>query len=240
MNAHDDPVLQAVARFLKTEFASLRAAVDDQLEQLRDELEIHGQALDQMRETLPKDGAPGPVGPAGASGERGPAGEPGAPGEPGRDGSRGEPGRDAFALDVLEHINETRRYPRGTVAQHMGGLLRAFRTTEPLAEVADVAAAGWHVIVRGIHELACEQMGPRSTLVKLALSDGATLFHKLEWPTPIYKGVWKDETEYERGDTCTYDGSVWHCNEPTRERPGTSRDWTLAVQHGRDAKGVRR
>lgn len=178
-----------------------------------------------------KDGAPG------VPGKDGSDGSPGEPGRDGRDGQEGTPGRDAFALDVLEAINEQRRYPRGTVAQHNGGLVRAFRTTEPLAEQSDMVAAGWHAIVRGVHQVQCEQVSERASLISISMSDGVQLVHRLNWPTPIYRGVWK-EGDYEPGDMCTYDGSLWHCNVPTSARPGGA-DWTLAAKHGRDAKVVR-
>lgn len=237
MNAQDDPVLTAVGRILKSELAVLRASLESQMQGLREEIEA-------VRAAQPQDGAPGEPG---AQGDPGPRGEPGEKGERGdqgppgevRHGRDGEPGRDAFELDVLEHINETRRYPRGTVAQHHGGLVRAFRTTEPLAEATDLAAAGWHVIVRGLHEVGCEQVSARQSLVTLSLSDGVQVVHALNWPTPVYRGVWR-EAEFEPGDLCTYDGSLWHCNVPTSERPGgAAPDWTLAAKRGRDAKGVR-
>jgi hypothetical protein len=52
----------------------------------------------------------------------------------------------------------------------------------------------------------------------------------------IYRGVYASADEYKRGDLVTFDGSMWHANEETRERPGKSSAWTLAVKRGRDAK----
>lgn len=52
-----------------------------------------------------------------------------------------------------------------------------------------------------------------------------------------YLGVWQKGTQYERGNFATHDGSVWHCNAATTaSRPGSSKDWTLAVKRGRDGK----
>lgn len=51
-----------------------------------------------------------------------------------------------------------------------------------------------------------------------------------------YKGVWRDGNAADVGNFYTFGGSVWHCNEPTTERPGTSAAWTLAVKRGRSAK----
>ena len=42
---------------------------------------------------------------------------------------------------------------------------------------------------------------------------------------------------YERGDTVTWAGSLWHCNEPTTTKPGNAqRAWTLCTKHGRDGR----
>ena len=49
-----------------------------------------------------------------------------------------------------------------------------------------------------------------------------------------YVGVWAVGT-YHEGNFVTYDGSIWHCNQETTQRPGSGPDWTLAVKHGRDA-----
>ncbi|MHC1547786.1 hypothetical protein [Phyllobacterium sp. K27] len=51
-----------------------------------------------------------------------------------------------------------------------------------------------------------------------------------------YHGVWQAASSYSRGALVTYDGSMWHANESTKEQPGKSKAWTLAVKAGRDAK----
>ncbi|MBZ9603959.1 hypothetical protein [Phyllobacterium chamaecytisi] len=51
-----------------------------------------------------------------------------------------------------------------------------------------------------------------------------------------YHGVWQAAQEYTRGALVTYDGSMWHANDTTREQPGKSKAWTLAVKAGRDGK----
>ncbi len=54
-----------------------------------------------------------------------------------------------------------------------------------------------------------------------------------------YHGVWQAAQEYTRGALVTYDGSMWHANDTTREQPGKSKAWTLAVKAGRDGKEAR-
>lgn len=60
----------------------------------------------------------------------------------------------------------------------------------------------------------------------------------LKWPTAIYRGVFKDGEQYERGDMATWAGSLWHCDEPTKDKPGTDA-WTLAAKKGRDGKDAK-
>ncbi|MDT7536169.1 hypothetical protein OVY48_22495 [Sphingobium sp. SA2] len=59
-------------------------------------------------------------------------------------------------------------------------------------------------------------------------------------PPMIYRGVFADGETYDPGNTATYGGSLWHCNEATKERPGdASKAWTLCVKRGRDGKDLR-
>jgi hypothetical protein len=68
---------------------------------------------------------------------------------------------------------------------------------------------------------------------------GKTLDYKVElgFPVMIYRGVFKDGQKYERGDTVTWGGSLWHCDSDTQEKPGEgSTTWTLCAKKGRDGK----
>ena len=55
-------------------------------------------------------------------------------------------------------------------------------------------------------------------------------------PHLVYKGVWQPETEYRPGHMTTFGGSLWHCNEASREKPGLGPAWTLAAKRGRDGR----
>ena len=59
-----------------------------------------------------------------------------------------------------------------------------------------------------------------------------------KWPTVIYREVFKEGTQYERGDMVTWAGSLWHCDKATTAKPGTE-DWTLAAKKGRDGKDAK-
>jgi hypothetical protein len=61
--------------------------------------------------------------------------------------------------------------------------------------------------------------------------------HELQLATMIYRGVFSETRDggYEVGDTVTFGGSLWHCNEPTSVKPGDGeKAWTLAAKRGRD------
>jgi hypothetical protein len=57
-------------------------------------------------------------------------------------------------------------------------------------------------------------------------------------PQLKYFGIWRAH-KYTEGAFVTDNGSVWHANRTTTERPGTSADWTLAVKHGREGRADR-
>lgn len=83
--------------------------------------------------------------------------------------------------------------------------------------------------------------------IELSFEAGEVRFtRELALPTMIYRGAYAEAQTYERGDTVTWGGSLWHCNggEPegewsgaTNEKPGDgSKHWTLAAKRGRDGK----
>jgi len=54
-----------------------------------------------------------------------------------------------------------------------------------------------------------------------------------------YLGAHVRGATYEKGQVVTAGGSMFHCNRTTDEAPGTSKDWTLAVKHGQDLRGLK-
>lgn len=57
-------------------------------------------------------------------------------------------------------------------------------------------------------------------------------------PAMIYRGVFKEGQTYEKGDTVTWGGCLWHCDEvETTSKPdGAEKHWTLAAKKGRDGR----
>lgn len=144
----------------------------------------------------------------------------------------GAPGRDAAQIEILPAIDLAKGYSRGTYAKHLGGLWRSYEATSGMR--------GWECIVEGIAALSIEQEGERGLKAVATLSSGATEEKTISIPAMIYRGVFAPG-EYQPGDTATWAGSLWHCDEPTTDKPGEvgSKGWRLAVKKGRDGKDGR-
>ncbi|EBG8067295.1 phage portal protein [Salmonella enterica] len=140
-------------------------------------------------------------------------------------------GRDALQLEILPCIDEKKSYARGTYATHDGGLWRTYEKSHGLH--------GWECIVDGVASTEVKQTDPRSFSVAVTRASGATEEKTFSIPTMIYKGVFNAGESYLPGDTVTWGGSLWHCDEPTADKPGEvgSKGWTLAAKRGRDARG---
>jgi len=190
------------------------------------------------------DGKDGPQGDPGKEGRDGRDGKDGASGvgtkgDTGADGRDGDAGRDAAHLDVLDGIDFTKRYQRGTYAAFRGGMIRAERATDPLMIAnGDLRASGWQVVLRGISDAAVE-LGDdlRTWSLKLDCTDGTTLTKSIRAPALLDRGVYKADERYCAGDVVTWDGSLWIAKaDGTFDKPGTSEAWRLCVKRGRDGR----
>jgi len=89
-------------------------------------------------------------------------------------------------------------------------------------------------------ELECVQAPDDPRLVTLQFRRGelVTPAGQLHFRgVPQFCGVHQAGARYEPGDLVTVQGSLWHCNAATSDRPGTgAATWTLAVKCGRDGK----
>ncbi|MCE2006762.1 phage gp6-like head-tail connector protein [Enterobacter bugandensis] len=147
--------------------------------------------------------------------------------EPGKDGADG---RDALTLEVLPFIDEEKSYPRGSYATHNGGLWRAYEKTHGMR--------GWECLVDGVAGIDIQQSEQRSFTLTVNRTSGASETKSFDVPVMIYQGVFKSGQEYLPGDTVTWGGSLWHCDEQTLDKPGESgsKGWTLAAKRGRDGR----
>lgn len=139
-------------------------------------------------------------------------------------------GRDALQIELEPCIDETKSYPRGTYATHKGGLWRSYQKTDGMR--------GWECIVDGISGINIKQDEERIFTISLEKACGLVEEKAFSIPVTIYRDVFKAGKEYEPGDTVTWAGSLWHCNETTTDKPGEpgTKGWTLAVKKGRDLR----
>ncbi|MFT1617954.1 phage gp6-like head-tail connector protein [Enterobacter kobei] len=146
---------------------------------------------------------------------------------PGKDG---EDGRDALAIEILPYIDEKKNYSRGSYATHNGGLWRAYEKTHGMR--------GWECLVDGVAGIDIQQSEQRSFTLTVNRTSGAIETKSFDVPVMIYQGVFKSGQEYLPGDTVTWGGSLWHCDEQTQDKPGEtgSKGWTLAAKRGRDGR----
>ncbi|NVP55969.1 hypothetical protein [Mycoplana rhizolycopersici] len=76
------------------------------------------------------------------------------------------------------------------------------------------------------------------TVLLAFVSNDQSFKVELGIPTMIYRGVYQDGSSYQKGDTVTWGGSLWHCDaDKTDEKPDSAeKHWTLAAKKGRDGK----
>lgn len=156
-----------------------------------------------------RDGEPGERGADGLPGERGEVGPQGLPGRDGRDGVAGPAGKDGLnGKDGRDGIDGKDGAPG---LNGKDGLGFDDLTIEP------------------------EDDG-RVIVFRLSSGDRKREF-RFTTASAIYRGFYRDGSTYERGDLATWNGSVWHCNVETTDKPGDgSKFWTLAVKKGRDGR----
>lgn len=135
----------------------------------------------------------------------------------------GEPGRDG--LDVKDMFRAD------------GGRLVAVMsdgTTKDLGKfVGDDGKPGLDGV--GFDDMTVEHDGERKAVLRFTKGE-RVVENVITLPTVIYRGVFKAEQPYERGDSVTQAGSTWIATKDTSERPGDGADWVLSVKRGRDGK----
>lgn len=80
--------------------------------------------------------------------------------------------------------------------------------------------------INGLHEYLGKALRPLADRIAALEKRGN------ENETFRYCGTWQAAGEYVRGNFVTHAGGMWHCNAPTREKPGVGTDWQLAVKGG--------
>ncbi len=88
----------------------------------------------------------------------------------------------------------------------------------------------------GFDDMSCDYDGERLVTFRFTKGDDVKEF-SFNMPIPIYRGVYKDESLYKKGDTVTWAGSTWIAHEDTEKHPRDSGGiWQLSVKAGRDGR----
>lgn len=150
-------------------------------------------------------------------------------------------GRDALDLEIMPSIDFEKSYPRGTYAQHKGGLWKSYQKTE--------GKKGWDCLVCGIDNIEIKTAeDARLVSIEIETSTGKQV-KQFRMPVTKYKGVFSSKAHYEEGDMVTWGGNIYHCKGEPRgvalvnnefPHPDNPEFWQLAVKRGRDGKDVAR
>lgn len=181
-------------------------------------------------------GIPGEKGDPGMKGDIGPIGEKGETGLPGLNGKDGDPGGPGPAGKDGTGL-------AGALIDRDGQLVVTLTdgSTKALGPVLGPAGKDGRDGKDGADGLGFEDMeviynNSRTFTLKFHRHDLVKEFN-FDVPVMLYAGVFKDGSQYSVGDAVTWAGSLWHCNEATKEKPGeTSKHWTLIAKRGRDGK----
>jgi hypothetical protein len=76
--------------------------------------------------------------------------------------------------------------------------------------------------------------------IKLSFSqEGKSFETSLSVPAMIYRDYYVEGREYQKGDTVTFGGNLWHCNEDgNSDKPGQTKSWRLCAKKGRDGRDL--
>lgn len=212
-----------------------------------------------------RDGEPGPQGEQGMAGERGEKGDAGQVGEKGADGAPGRDGKDGASVDsaeiermvaaAVEKAMSAVRIPKdgapglngkdgvglaGALLDRSGSLVLTLTdgSTRDLGPVIGKDGAPGKDGRDGfsLDDFDLEKKDERTVILKFVRGDVAEAY-EMHFPVLIYRGVFREGDAYERGDTVTWGGSLWHCDADTTDKPdGQQKHWTLAAKRGRDGK----
>jgi hypothetical protein len=212
-------------------------------------------------------GPVGPIGDrgeAGEIGEPGPPGEAGKVGETGPQGERGERGEDGAGIAAITRegdrigfelsdgrVFDAGELPRGERGERgkqglpgrdgrdgLGGPVGERGAIGEKGETGSVGPAGERGPDGfGFNDLDVAYDGERRISFRFVRGGEAKEFGLIVLPMQIYRGIYAEGKAYERGDTVTWSGSLFHCNENTMDKPGAgSKAWTLASKRGADGR----
>lgn len=212
-----------------------------------------------LEDRQPERGEKGDAGANGDPGAQGERGEPGPQGERGVAGEKGDPGKDGASLDdIRELVTEA---VKAIPTPKDGESVTVDQVMDALAPAVEAKMASWALDferrAQGVMERAIERMpkpkdgvdgrdglgfddmqvgydGERTLTMTYAQGDKEKTF-SFEMPLLLDRGVFKEGSDYARGDVVTWGGSMWIAQAETKGKPGED-GWRLAVKKGRDGK----
>ena len=87
----------------------------------------------------------------------------------------------------------------------------------------------------GFDDLSVSFDGERTAVIRFVRGDKVKQF-PIVLPAVIDRGVYKDGSDYVRGDGATWAGSFWVAQKDAPGKPGDGDGWRLSVKKGRDGK----
>ena len=167
--------------------------------------------------------------------ERPKDGQDGAPGEKGADGVPGRDGKDGIdAVDVMIDregglvftMADGRMKNVGLVVGKDGEAGLNGKDGAPGINGKD----GLDGVGFDDMDLEIDEEG---AMIKFVKGDAVKQFRI---PVPIDRGVFREGTQYRKGDGVSFGGSWFIAQEDTGEKPENGKGWRLAVKRGRDGK----
>jgi hypothetical protein len=162
----------------------------------------------------------------------------GAPGKDGIDGKEGAPGKDGvgFAGAIIDRSGHLNMTLTDGQTRDLGPVVgKDGKDGEPGKDGAP-----------GEDGLGFEEMDEildedGRTIIRRYSRDGRIKEYRHTFGVVLDKGVFKDGTEYQRGDGVSYGGSFWIAQGTTTDKPDDKtetgrKSWRLAVKRGRDGK----
>lgn len=158
----------------------------------------------------------------------------------GKDGADGRDGRDG-ADGASVSVEDVERMVEGRVAgwaldfeRRAQGVLE--RAVDRIPRPADGKDGRDGSDGLGFDDLSVEQNSERGAVVRFARGSQVKEF-QLSFPVVLDRGVYKAESDYQRGDAVTWGGSLWIAQKDAPgDKPGEGDGWRLAVKKGRDGK----
>lgn len=89
----------------------------------------------------------------------------------------------------------------------------------------------------GFDDMTVDYDGERTLILRFTRGDDTKEF-PINLPIPIYRGVYKNDNSYRKGDAMTWGGSVWIAKDDTNNHPRDGVSWQLAVKAGRDGRNM--